>query len=211
MWIPCVVWLAVLIFRLLLFSLSPIRCRNSIVASCAWAKENWVIANTQCACVFVALMLLEVVMCPTRVVFHVAVGAVDSVILLVDGWSAFLNPIHIFCGCLCGVFAEVLVDEELRVEVGISKVSPGQRCLIGVRCASVLCDLLLLLGLSRRSTVCTLGTSGFPPLGIALRVVLLVPRLFQPCRFVKIFIRIFQKGSSCLPITSRMYLVWSTA
>ena len=41
MWIPGVVGLEVVILRHLLFSLCPVGCRSSIVASRNWAKESW--------------------------------------------------------------------------------------------------------------------------------------------------------------------------
>ena len=117
MWIPGVVGLAVVVLHHLVFSLCSVGCRNSIVASRNWAKESWVIANAQCVCMLLILisMLVEAVVCPAWVVLRVAVGALDSLVLLVDGWNAFLDPIHVICCCLCGVFPEVLVDGELAV------------------------------------------------------------------------------------------------
>ena len=124
MLIPCVVWFAVLIPRLLLFCLNQIRLSNSIVASRKWAKRSCVIADAQCACVSLILhsMFVKVVASPSQVVLHVAVGAVDSLVFLVYGWNEVLNPYHIFCGCFCGVSAGILVDRASAAVSGKRKV-----------------------------------------------------------------------------------------
>ena len=78
------VWVSVLVLRLLLLCLSPIRLSNSTVASRKWAKKRWMIADAQCARVSPMLrtMFVEVVASPSRVVF-VTLGGVDSLVLLV--------------------------------------------------------------------------------------------------------------------------------
>ena len=84
--------------------------------------------------------------------------------------------------------------------VCFSKISPRQSLLgvlMGIDCAFLLCDLLLLLGLFRGGTVCMLGICSSPPLSIALRA-LPTQRLLQPCRLVPSLehsMRFFHKGS----------------
>ena len=140
------------------------------------------------------LTFVEVMACPARVVLHVAAGAVHSLVLLVNVWNSFLDPPHIFCCFICCSFAEVLVDgalalvslweEELWISLGITKVSPSQSCLFGIGHALLDCDLLLLAGLSRRSTVFSLRTSCSPFSLSLLGGVLPLPSIASPWRLV---------------------------
>ena len=107
-----VVWFSVLVLRLLLFCLSPVRLVWSIVASRKWAKEWWVIANAQCTGVSLVLhtMLLQVCASPSWAVLHLTVGAVHSLVLLVHIGLELLDPQHVVCIFVTCVLADILVD-----------------------------------------------------------------------------------------------------
>ena len=101
-----------LISRFLLLIDGPIWCSRSTVVSCTRTKERRVSTKTQIAWMLATFytMSVEVFACPTRVILHVPVWAIESFILSMDSKIELLDPLHILIILLSTVPAGVLVD-----------------------------------------------------------------------------------------------------
>ena len=124
---------------------------------------------------------------------------------LVLGSISHFLLLGLWCGCRSSCSLVGLWEEVLQIDIGFSKISPRQSLLNRIDRALLDCDVLVLLGLSRRGAPCFLRTSGSPFSLILLRGILPIPSVLAPWQFVQRladFYAFLPEGSSCKLIAS---------